>query len=166
MPKFDPECDVCPFVETVPHEFTVVNGEHWAANLRENDQTLLGTTFVTLKRHAAELDQLTPEEDQEFIVIRNGLIRAIRASFEPITFNISCLKNDAFKQYPDNTPPERAHVHWHFKPRYRSEPVKVNGELFTDPMPGRYLASFERHEPSRATALVIAQTIRTNYANL
>lgn len=155
-------CEICPYVEASPHEFTVAEGEHWVANLRENDQSLLGTTFVTLKRHEYELDRLTAEEDAEFIVIRNGLIRALRASFQPVTFNISCLKNDAFKHHPDTTPPEDAHVHWHFKPRYSSKPIVVNGEEFTDPMPGRYLTTFERTVPARATALLIAETIRTN----
>lgn len=159
-------CEICPYVEASPHEFTVAEGEHWVANLRENDQSLLGTTFVTLKRHEYELDRLTEAENAEFLVIQNGLIAAIRKSFQPITFNISCLKNDAFKRDPDNTPPEAAHVHWHFKPRYTSEPVVVNGEEFTDPMPGRYLSAFERTVPTRATALVIAETLRSRFPAL
>lgn len=162
MSRLEVNCGVCPFVADAPHEFTVIDGEYWAANLRENDQTLLGTTFVTLKRHASELDQLTQEEDAEFIVIRNGLIGAIRRSFQPITFNVSCLKNDAFKAEPDDTPPEAAHVHWHVKPRYGTRPFEFAGDTFTDPLPGRYLSKFERHEPSRETALAIVDILKNN----
>lgn len=164
MSELAKNCGVCPFVAEVPHEFTVIDGEYWAANLRENDQTLLGTTLVTLKRHAPELDDLTAEEDEEFIVVRNSLIRAIRRSFQPITFNVSCLKNDAFKEDPDGTPPEAAHVHWHVKPRYGTQPIEFAGDTFVDPMPGRYLTKFDRHEPSRETALAIVDILKSNLA--
>lgn len=137
-------------------------GQFWIANLRENDQTLLGTSFITLKRHVHELDMLTDEEELELTLVRNSLIKAIRKSFNPITFNYSCLKNDAFKVDPDNTPPDAAHVHFHLKPRYNSKPVVINGTSFLDPVPGRYLANFERHAPNLDVAIKIAQIIRHN----
>ena len=155
-----PECDVCDFLPRLDSAFVFIDGTYWNANLRDSDQTLLGTTFITLKRHAPELDYLKPEEEDEFIMIRNRLIYAIREAFSPLTFNLSCLKNDAFKNDPDGTPSERAHVHYHLKPRYGTQTLEFHGERFTDPAPGRYLATFERKKPTRETALQIAATIR------
>ena len=140
----------------------VINGVHWIANLRGNDQTLLGSTFVTLKTHVSELDKLSPAQDQEFVVIRNALIRAMRVSFQPLTINTSCLKNNAFKIAPDDTPPGAAHVHWHFKPRYGTKPMIINDEVFNDPLPGNYLSSFERRTTSKETSRLIAATLRGN----
>jgi diadenosine tetraphosphate (Ap4A) HIT family hydrolase len=157
-----PNCEICPIVERIDPAFILANGKYWFANLRNRDQTLLGTSYITLKRHAPELDYLTQQEESEFIVMRNELIRAIRSSFRPVTFNVACLKNDAFKADPDNTPPESSHVHWQIKPRYSSEPIEFAGETFRDPLPGKYLSTFERHEPQHDTAAKIAQTIRAH----
>ncbi len=156
-------CEVCDILEHDKNEdyAVLVRGQHWLASLRDHDQTLLGTTFITLRRHAPELDCLTSAEESEFIVVRNGLMRAIRAAFEPITFNLSCLKNDAFKHDLSN-PSDAAHVHWHMKPRYTDKPTEFMGVTFNDPSPGQYLARFERHDPPREVAEQIAELIRSN----
>ena len=157
-------CEVCTILPEIEPKYTIIDTPFWVANLRNTDQTLLGTTFVTAKRHVPELDQLTPDEDLDFMIVRNSLIRAIRASFEPITFNISCLKNYAFVDDPDNTLTEAGHVHWHIKPRYTSNPQVVNDEVFTDPMPGEYLelSRFPRNTPTTETATQITSLIRNN----
>lgn len=155
-------CEVCPFATAPADEFTIIDGDYWVANLRDNDQTLLGTTFITARNHVPEVDYLTVGEWNEFVIVQNSLIGAIRRSFKPVTFNVSCLKNDAFKKDPDTPPPEAAHVHWHVKPRYRTTPIEFNGETFTDPLPGKYLSSFERNQPQRETAIKIAALIRSN----
>jgi diadenosine tetraphosphate (Ap4A) HIT family hydrolase len=157
-----PGCEVCEVLPTIPEEFVLAENDHWNANLRDRDQTLLGTSFITLKRHAYELDQLTPDEDTAFVEVRNAVIRALRTSFSPTTFNVSCLKNDAFQADPDNTPSELAHVHYHVKPRYGTQPIEFAGETFTDPSPGRPLAIFDRKKVSPAVTRIIAGTIRTN----
>jgi diadenosine tetraphosphate (Ap4A) HIT family hydrolase len=161
------ECDVCEIIPNIEPQFTLIDGEHWVANLRNDDQTLLGTSFITARRHIPELDMVDVAGEREFIVIRNSLIKAIRGTFSPITFNISCLKNDAFKPAPDVIPPETSHVHWHVKPRYNSVGMKVNGETFNDPMPGRYLepSRYMRHRPTNETAQKIALLIRDHISN-
>lgn len=158
-------CEVCNILPDIKPEFTLIDGTFWSANLRDTDQTLLGTSFITAKRHVPELDYLTPEEDDEFILIRNALLGAIRRSFNPVTFNVSCLKNDAFKANPDNTTPDSSHVHWHIKPRYTSSPISLNQEVFSDPEPGRYLeiSQYERHTPTTDTAIKIAHIIKSNF---
>lgn len=155
-----PQCEVCSILQAEQTEGypTFITGEYWTSSLRENDQSLLGTVFITARRHVAELDMLTAPEEQELVIIRNSLIKAIRNSFEPITFNVSCLKNDTFKN-DLSTPPEATHVHWHIKPRYNRR-VVVNNESFDDPAPGRYLTTFERNKPSTETARIIYKTIK------
>jgi diadenosine tetraphosphate (Ap4A) HIT family hydrolase len=139
--------------------------EFWIANLGFQDQTLLGRTYITLKRHASELDELTEQEEKSFISMRNGVIRAMREQFSPITFNISCLKNDAFRHDPDTTQPSAAHVHWHIIPRYRTRPVQFADEIFQDPNPGRYLVlGGEKKTVSEDLAAQITSAIREGYS--
>lgn len=160
MSETYPGCDICQILPAIPSEMVIAEDEYWCANLRDRDQTLLGTTFITLKRHAYELDQLSPAEEQSFITMRNVVLGALRGTFRPVTFNVSCLKNDAFQAAPNTTPSEAAHVHWHIKPRYGTQVVEFAGETFTDPLPGRYLSQFERKRVSPETAVAIAATIR------
>ena len=157
-------CDICEILPTVPKSLVIDENELWSVNLGAQDQSCLARTYITLKRHAFELDELTDQEETIFRTMRNGLIRAIRTQFGPITFNISCLKNDAFRHNPDATPASAAHVHWHVIPRYGTTPVSYAGETFIDPSPGRYLPpSRERKSVSEDVANKIASAIRTSY---
>lgn len=157
-------CEICTIIPEIEPEYTIIDTPYWVANLRNTDQTLLGTTYITVKRHVPEVDMLTKEEDLDFLMVRNGLLSTLRKSFQPLTFNLSCLKNDAFKTNPDHTPTDAAHVHYHLKPRYTSTPTTVNYDTFLDPMPGRYLelSNIERIVPSIDTALHIAAILRSN----
>lgn len=155
-----PGCEICELLPRLPAELKLIENEYWDVNLGSQDQALLGRSYITLKRHASELDELTDTEEAAFIQIRNQLFQAMRTVFHPITFNMSCLKNDAFQSDPDHTPSAAAHVHWHLVPRYGAQTVVFAGEQFVDPCPGRYL---EKHEPKRvpaAVALRIADAIR------
>lgn len=40
--------------------------------------------------------------------------------------------------------------------------VIIDGEVFDDPLPGKYLSSFERRPTSNETARLIAATLRGN----
>jgi len=157
-----PDCEICSLLPTIPASMLLIENEHWNVNLSSQDQFLLGRSYISLKRHAAELDELTAEEERSFIDVRNQLFRAIRRSFHPITFNIACLKNDAFRTSPDTTPSEATHVHWHILPRYGTQPVNFGGDTFNDPAPGRYLRDPQAQAVSPATALAIADVIRNN----
>jgi diadenosine tetraphosphate (Ap4A) HIT family hydrolase len=162
MSESYPGCEIYQVLPENPEELKVIENDFWVATVRENDQTLLGTCFITPKRHVYELDQLITTEDEAFVVVRNALIRAVRGSFDPITFNISCLKNNTFLSHPDTTPSEAAHVHWHVKPRYGTSPIAFAGHKFTDPAPGRYLDRYPHQPVSREVAAAIARTLRRN----
>ncbi len=156
-----PGCEICAVLPTIPSNMKLIEDAYWLANLRQ-EQLLLGRSYITLKRHAAELDALTSAEEASFLIIRNALLQAIRTSFRPLTFNVSCLKNNAFRDNPNSTPSTAAHVHWHIIPRYSERPVSFAGKVFTDPRPGRYLLPTEHQEASTETATAIAQKIRDN----
>lgn len=139
--RYSANCDVCPIVQapgSAQGRLDIITGEFWIANLRADDQSLLGTTYVTLKEHKESLADLTPEEDDEFIDIRNDLIQAQMRAFGAEVVNVSCLMNNTFQ---DEMP--APHVHYHFKPRY-SQPVEFRGKTFTDPQFGYYLIEKNR----------------------
>lgn len=155
-----PGCEICELLPRLPANMKLVENEYWDVNLANQDQSLLGRSYITLKRHASDLDELTEAEEQAFVLVRNQLIHAIRTAFHPMTFNLSCLKNDAFRADPDNTPSTAAHVHWHVVPRYGSQPITFASEQFTDPYPGRYLAIHDSKRISAQVAQKIADAIR------
>jgi diadenosine tetraphosphate (Ap4A) HIT family hydrolase len=158
------QCQICELLPNIPEALTIDENNLWSINLGAQDQSCLGRTYITLKRHASELDELTVQEEDSLRIMRNGVIRAIRQQFNPITFNISCLKNDAFRHDPDSTPPSAAHVHWHVIPRYGTQPIKFASELFQDPSPGRYLsAQREKKAVSDEVAAKITNAIRSSY---
>jgi diadenosine tetraphosphate (Ap4A) HIT family hydrolase len=157
-------CEICALLPHIPKSMIIDEDEFWIANLGFQDQSLLGRTYITLKRHASELDELTEPEEKSLLTMRNGVIRAIRAQFKPITFNISCLKNDAFRNAPDATPSTAAHVHWHIIPRYGTQPVQFAGDTFQDPSPGRYLVlGREKKTVNEAIAAEITSAIKGSY---
>lgn len=159
------KCDICELLPTIPKAMVIDENEYWSANLGSQDQSLLGRTYITLKRHASELDELTVQEETALRTMRNGVIRAIRQQFKPITFNVACLKNDAFLEEPDTTPSSAAHVHWHVIPRYGTTPIEFAGETFQDPDPGRYLLpGRDRKAASGDVAGKIVEAIKKAYA--
>ena len=164
MSKGPEVCEICKLLPSIPASMIIDENEYWNINLGSQDQTCLGRTYIALKRHASELDELTEQEEATFRVMRNKLIRALRQQLSPITFNISCLKNDAFRHNPDKTPSSAAHVHWHIVPRYGTQPVEFAGETFQDPSPGRYLVlGDEKKIVSKDIANKIAGAIRSSY---
>lgn len=143
-------CEVCPFLESDdPLELAarITENAHWVSTLRYDNQTLLGTSVITARRHVEALHQLTDEEEASFVVIRNNLMRAQEAAFGAEVINVMCLLNNAFQAR--NPSP---HVHHHLKPRYRT-PVTFRGVTYSDPNFGFPIATrekvFTEIEPTR-----------------
>jgi diadenosine tetraphosphate (Ap4A) HIT family hydrolase len=155
-----PDCEICERLQEAAPELVVLDDPHWLVIVRGSYQTCLGTCLVILKRHASELDELTAKEDESLIRIRNRLIKAQRAAFHPLTFNVACLKNNAFSKDPDSTPSAMGHVHWHFKPRYGTKPIAFAGKTFTDPEPGHYDKQLEHRTVDSEVASKIADAIK------
>lgn len=154
-------CDICPIIEQPSEEeaaLRLVEGGFWRATLRGKDQSLLGTTFITNKRHVESLGELTEQEWLEFAGINRDLETAFKHAFGAQVINTSCLMNLAFKPGEDPRP----HVHWHLKPRY-ANPVMIDGieEPFTDPMFGKYLTGDHVRRPLEIKeALSVANMMR------
>ncbi len=143
--RYSADCEVCPIVQAPQSKqgrLDIIEGDFWIANLRADDQSLLGTTYVTLRDHKESLADLTRDEDDEFRDIRNKLIRAQTRAFGAEVVNVSCLMNNTFQ---DELPVP--HVHYHFKPRY-SHPITFEGRTFTDEQFGHYLTEKNRQPVS------------------
>jgi diadenosine tetraphosphate (Ap4A) HIT family hydrolase len=159
-----PYCEICPIIENPSQqdiEYRIHEGEAWRVTLRDN-QALLGTTYITLKEHKEGLEQLTPQEDEEFTVIRNRLIGAVGVAFAPDGVNLSCLMNFAFRPNGDPNFVPQPHVHYHFKPRY-SEPCTVAGETFTDPEFADYLKIGRGQRVTLEVGRIIVARIKENF---
>ena len=65
------ECEICRFLPTIDRSLVIDEDEFWTANLGFQDQSCLGRAYITLKRHASELDELTETEEDSFITMRN-----------------------------------------------------------------------------------------------
>lgn len=160
----NPYCEICPIIENPdPQEadLRIHEGEFWRVTLRDN-QALLGTSYVTLKDHKGSLEQLSTDEDLEFIAIRNRLIGALSMSFQPDVVNWSCLMNLAFKPNGDPDFKAQPHVHWHAKPRY-NESQRVGDRVFSDPEFGNYIRLSRSQKVSPELGRIIAGRIKENF---
>lgn len=160
----NPYCEICPIIENPdPQEadMRIHEGEFWRVALRDN-QAFLGTSFITLKDHKESLEQLSAEEDREFVEIRNRLIGALGMSFKPDVVNLSCLMNLAFNSNGDPEFEPQPHVHWHFKPRY-SEPRQIGDEVFSDPEFGGYIRIARSQKVSPGLGKLITSHIKEHF---
>lgn len=118
----------------------------WKVFLADSDQTYLGRSYVTLKRHAGDLADLTDEEWQDLHKTIKKFEIALRKAFGAEMFNWTCLMNDAYQETPANP-----HVHWHVRPRY-SKSVEFTGLTFEDKDFG--------HHYTRGTKRVVPADVR------
>jgi diadenosine tetraphosphate (Ap4A) HIT family hydrolase len=130
--------------------------DHWLISLA-SDQGYLGRCYVTLRKHKGSLVELSDVEWDEYIQIVRRLERAVSASFGASPSNWACMMNNAYQDVPANP-----HVHWHFRPRYRSS-VVVNGVTFSDPMYGYHYDREQRREVDGETFHIILRQLKKAY---
>jgi diadenosine tetraphosphate (Ap4A) HIT family hydrolase len=128
-----PECVTCTSVIVTPPELIVAENLHWVAAIDPKVQTLLATTVFTAKRHAQEIDDLRPDEDDSFRLLRNCVMQAIRAEFDPIGFDTMSLQNNLMWADLETPVPETTHVKQFLIARYDNLPTEFGGISFDDP---------------------------------
>lgn len=109
---------------------------------------------MTLRRHAESLDSLTPEEDAEYIQVRNGLTRSQMQALGARVIHVSCLMNEAFQQAQP-----ALHVHYHSKPHYL-RPVTIDDDVFADRQFGEYIRNKQPHPVSIPTGKKIVGAMK------
>lgn len=114
------QCEICFIRDDVYIENT-----HWHV-LLSRKQTYLGRSMVILKRHCADLAELTPDEWNDLFLTIQKTEKVLRDAFDVTVFNWACFMNHAFQKQPYNP-----HVHWHVWPRY-DHSVNIAGRIFTD----------------------------------
>ena len=129
------DCPICELInDPLQTDVSLHESEYWKITLSPN-QKQLGRCYVTLKRHAASLAELTIEEWVNFKDICEKLEHAMMKNFAPTHFNWSCLMNNAIRDS------QSTHVHWHFVPRYDHE-IELFGQKFTDSdWPEKYVST-------------------------
>lgn len=131
----------------------IVVTEFWSVTLSSN-QSYLGRSYVTLKRHCGSLSELEPNEWLDFIDLIKKLESAFKKAFDATMFNYTCLMNNAYQESPPNP-----HVHWHFRPRY-DHSVDVGGEQFNDPEFGHHYSREREQSTSPEVKEVILSKIK------
>lgn len=99
-----------------------------------DNQEYLGRSYVTLKRHCPSLSEISIDEWLDFLSLIKKLENAFSKAFGAISYNWTCLMNDAFKEKP-----AFPHVHWHIRPRYDKD-VTFADTTFIDPEFGHHYA--------------------------
>ncbi len=140
-------CEICRFVNEADNP--IIETKHWITFLA-NEQAYLGRSFITLKRHAGDLNELKEEERTDLFDVITRLESAVRVAFEPALFNLTCLMNLAYQ----NDPPD-PHIHWHFIPRYNHN-VEFSDLVFTDPEFGNHYAR------EKERSMIVSGDVRKN----
>ena len=126
------DCLGCKSSEKDPAYITRTS--HWKVFLHP-EQTYLGRSVITLKRHCGSLSAVTKEEWVDFIRLVKKIESSYKKALGATLFNWSCLMNNAYQDTPPNP-----HVHWHLRPRYRKS-VRLFGTVFEDIEFGHHYAS-------------------------
>lgn len=137
-------CEICPIISNPSEDELnahLYEGAYWRVALRASDQSLLGTSYITAKRHVESLSDLTTSEQNEFFAVHAVFEQAIKQAFGAQVINTSALMNHAFREVQ-----AAPHVHWHVKPRYAT-PVLFNKSVYTDPAFGSYLDGHHKRVP-------------------
>jgi len=104
--------------------------KYWKILLSE-DQRYLGYLIIKVKEERQTLPELTREEQEDFFKLIGKLETFYKEKIGATMFNYSCLMNFAYR---DNRTP---HVHFHFRPRYKT-PITILGQEFSDPNFGHH----------------------------
>lgn len=107
--------------------------KYWKVLLRD-DQRYLGTLIIKTIEPRLSLPDLTIDEQLDFFILIKKLESFYKEKIGATMFNYSCLMNNAYR---DNETP---HVHYHFRPRYKTS-VMVFGQEFSDPNFGEHYIS-------------------------
>lgn len=99
-----------------------------------DDQRYLGYLIIKTKVPRLHLPDLTVDEQLDFFVLIKKLESFFVEKIGATMFNYSCLMNNAYRDS------ETPHVHYHFRPRYKTS-VKVLGQEFSDPNFGEHYLS-------------------------
>jgi diadenosine tetraphosphate (Ap4A) HIT family hydrolase len=150
-------CALCQYIKSDETTRLLYDGAFWKVVL-SSDQQYLGKSFVTLKRHAASLRELTDEEAAELHNIIKSFESSLMSSYSPTHFNWSCLMNRAADPQND----EQFHVHWHAIPRYK-ERKEVNGVIFTDKRWPNSARNIEESLPDADTMTIIHDAITSSW---
>jgi diadenosine tetraphosphate (Ap4A) HIT family hydrolase len=98
-------------------------GKNWEVVFVDWCQDFLGNCIISSNKES--LSDLTDEDWVELGKIEKELERVSKKVFNATMFNFACLMNDAYKNN------EKAHVHFHFIPRYKYD-VKIFNKTYRD----------------------------------
>lgn len=109
MPELKPDCWICTGLREPAH--LVFYESPTSIGKLNPDQFFRGYSFVTLKRHAEELYDLTDKARRSFLEDMSKIAKALAKTFTPDKMNYELLGNGM------------PHLHWHLVPRYKADPM-------------------------------------------
>lgn len=122
--------------------------KNWNVTLFDN-QYYLGRSIIYLKRHEADILDITKEERDEVFEIAKEIRSSLNSLFQPDMFNYASLGNEV------------NHVHIHLIPRYKSERV-IDGVHFKDENWGKNYVPYDKNfKTSENVLFKIRDTIKT-----
>ncbi len=149
-------CDVCPFLEKEDENSPNVlfRTDYWSVVLDEN-QEYLGKAFVTLRRHASSIPDLSDAEWSDLKLVMSEYEKAIKSAFSADVINWQCLMNNAVAAH------QPTHVHWHAHPRYLGG-ATFAGEDFPDPKWPRRIEKTPKIVDKKTFSAIVTK-IRENF---
>lgn len=126
------KCDTCKM--RIHNKYVILETKYWQIALSD-DGRYPGRCYVTLLEHKGSLSQLSKQEWNEFQKLVYRLEAAAIEGLGATMCNWTCLLNNAYQGDP-----AYPHVHWHFRPRYKS-PIILLGKKYEDKEFGRHYRS-------------------------
>lgn len=148
------DCEICSFLvnQTADSDEVILQTDNWVVVLDRN-QSYLGKSFITLRRHKATLSDLDEAEWQDLHEVMRQMEHAVKSAFGADVCNWECLMNNAVMAG------QPTHVHWHLYPRYLGGTVFADHE-FPDPKWPRHLEG-SKNIVSDEVFVQIAKTLKS-----
>lgn len=143
-------CEICPFLvnQTADSDEVILQTDNWVVVLDKN-QSYLGKSFITLRRHKATLSDLDEVEWQDLHEVMRQMEHAVKSAFGADVCNWECLMNNAIRAG------QPTHVHWHLHPRYLNG-ASFAGQEFADPKWPRVLENRENIVSDEVFSQIVA----------
>jgi len=145
------KCETCEHLRNTDNR--IAQTDDWVVALAP-DQGYLGRCYVSLRSHKGSLAELSEHEWREFARVATALENAAKKAFEATPLNWACMMNNAYQRGEANP-----HVHWHFRPRYKT-PVIINGTEFSDPLYGHHYDRDQRRRVDDKTFQAILSKLK------
>lgn len=149
-------CEFC-YPPSEDDKYILCDTTYWRIYFA-NNQNYPGRCIIPLRRHCANLSEITKSEMEDFYGIVRMLEKIWREELSVTNFNWTCLMNGGYAEKP-----YIPHVHFHMIPRYDAPFTTSDGE-FVDSCFGNHYELSDAYQLNDADRMLLCERLKKKIA--